>query len=57
MAERMLRNKWQVRVAALVIFVLGFVAGAAGNEFYRGWAHRRASPETRSERTGARACS
>lgn len=33
-----LRNKWQVRVAALGIFVLGFAAGALALNAYRGWA-------------------
>lgn len=32
------RNKWQVRVAALVIFALGCAAGALGLTAYRSWA-------------------
>lgn len=32
------RNKWQVRLAAVMIFVLGFVAGALALNAYRGWA-------------------
>ena len=51
--EKLLRNKWQVRVAALVIFVLGFVAGALALNLYRGWA-RRPSPENRFERMATR---
>ncbi|MDQ2921546.1 MAG: hypothetical protein M3R52_08055 [Acidobacteriota bacterium] len=36
------KNKWQVRVAAIVIFVLGFAAGALALNAYKRW-----------ERTGA----
>lgn len=31
------RDKWQVRLAALVIFVLGFAAGALALDAYRSW--------------------
>jgi len=33
-------NRWQVRVAAVIIFVLGFTAGILALNVYRGWAHR-----------------
>lgn len=36
--DRTARNKWQVRVAALVVFVLGFAAGALALNAYRSWA-------------------
>ena len=32
-----LKSKWQVRVAALVIFVLGFAAGALAINAYQKW--------------------
>jgi Spy/CpxP family protein refolding chaperone len=32
------RNRWQVRVAALIIFVLGVTAGILALNVYRGWA-------------------
>jgi Spy/CpxP family protein refolding chaperone len=32
-----MRNKWQVRLAALAIFVLGFAAGALALNAYRSW--------------------
>jgi len=32
------RNKWQVRGAAVLIFVLGFAAGVLALNVYRGWA-------------------
>jgi DNA anti-recombination protein RmuC len=32
------RNRWQVRLAATIIFLLGFVAGALALNVYRGWA-------------------
>jgi len=31
------KNRWQVRVAALIIFVLGFTAGILALNVYRGW--------------------
>ena len=34
------KNRWQVRVAAMIIFVLGFTAGILALNVYRGWAHR-----------------
>ena len=33
------KNKWQVRIAALVIFLLGSVAGALAFNAYQSWAH------------------
>lgn len=33
------KNKWQVRGAALIIFVLGFAAGILALNVYRGFAH------------------
>jgi len=53
MAEK-IRSKWQVRVAAVVIFVLGFVAGLLALQVYRGWAQRRPSPENRIEQLATR---
>ncbi|HEV3470328.1 MAG TPA: periplasmic heavy metal sensor [Pyrinomonadaceae bacterium] len=38
----LMRNKWQVRLVALGIFVLGFAAGALALNAYRGWARGRA---------------
>ena len=32
------KNKWQVRVAAMIIFVLGFAAGILALNVYRGFA-------------------
>lgn len=52
MAET-IHSKWQIRVAALVIFVLGFAAGMLALNVYRGWA-RRPSPEDRFERMATR---
>jgi periplasmic protein CpxP/Spy len=47
--NNMMRNKWQVRLAALAVFLLGFVAGALALNAYRGW-----SRATRAERGGGR---
>lgn len=35
------KSKWRVRIAALVIFVLGFSAGALAFNAYRSWARNR----------------
>ena len=40
------RNRWQVRIAATIIFVLGFAAGILALNVYRGWA-RHATPHNR----------
>jgi Spy/CpxP family protein refolding chaperone len=45
--------KWQVRIAAIVIFVLGFAAGMLTLHLYRGWAHR-GSPANRFEELATR---
>lgn len=31
------RNKWQVRLAVVAIFAIGFIAGALALNMYRGW--------------------
>jgi len=46
-----MRNKWQVRLAAVIIFLLGFVAGALALNAYRGWARGRGRGPGRFERT------
>lgn len=43
------RSKWQVRVAALLIFVLGVAAGALGLNGYQRWSRSRAEG-TRQQR-------
>ena len=49
------RNRWQVRIAATIIFLLGFVAGALALNVYRGWARRpAASREARFEQMSER---
>jgi len=47
------RNKWQVRVAAAIIFVLGFTAGILALNVYRGLAHR-GEPRDRFEQLSQR---
>ena len=46
------KGKWQVRVAALVIFVIGFAAGALALNVYKRWSRTGAgeSREARFER-------
>lgn len=36
--NNVVKNRWQVRLAALIIFVLGFAAGILALYVYRGWA-------------------
>jgi|ERR1041384_1145278 Spy/CpxP family protein refolding chaperone len=37
------KNRWQVRGAALLIFLLGAAAGALGLNVYHAWSHSRAA--------------
>lgn len=43
--DRVAKNKWQVRLAALVIFTLGAAAGALALNAYRSWSHASAGPD------------
>jgi Spy/CpxP family protein refolding chaperone len=47
------KSKWQVRLAAAVIFVLGFTAGILALNVYRSWARER-GPEPRFEQLSQR---
>jgi Spy/CpxP family protein refolding chaperone len=47
------KNRWQVRVAAMIIFVLGFTAGILALNVYRGWA-RGGGPGNRIEELSER---
>ena len=47
------KNRWQVRLAAAVIFVLGFAAGILALNVYRGWA-RNMGPRDRFEQMSQR---
>ena len=51
--NNIVRNKWQVRVAAAIIFVLGFTAGILALNLYRGLAHR-GEPRDRLEQLSQR---
>ena len=46
--EYITKTRWQVRVAAAVIFFLGFAAGILTLNVYRAWARR--NPPTRDDR-------
>ena len=48
------RNKWTVRGVAVLIFVLGFVAGALALSGYRAWARRANAPGDRFEQLSNR---
>ncbi len=39
--EKTSKTKWQVRIAAILIFVLGFAAGALALNVYHRWARTR----------------
>ncbi|HEY6189408.1 MAG TPA: hypothetical protein VIW80_17280 [Pyrinomonadaceae bacterium] len=43
MMDKNIRNRWQVRIAAALIFVLGFAAGALALNAYRAWSRGGAS--------------
>ena len=43
------KGKWQVRVAALLIFVIGFAAGALALNVYKRWGRTR-EPQSRQDR-------
>ncbi|HKP71605.1 MAG TPA: hypothetical protein VJT82_01625 [Pyrinomonadaceae bacterium] len=43
------RNRWQVRAAAVLIFLLGFAAGALALNAYRAWS-RGGAQESRQDR-------
>jgi Spy/CpxP family protein refolding chaperone len=48
-----IKNRWQVRIAAAIIFVLGFTAGILALNVYRGWA-RGGGPGNRMEELSER---
>ena len=43
------KNRWQVRVAATIIFVLGFTAGILSLNVYRGWVPRGGARDRMAE--------
>lgn len=51
--DKVAKNRWQVRVAAMVIFVLGFAAGILALNVYRGLA-RNTGPHGRMEQMAER---
>lgn len=51
--NNIVKNRWQVRVAAAIIFVLGFTAGILALNVYRGFLHRGA-PGDRLEQLSRR---
>jgi Spy/CpxP family protein refolding chaperone len=52
--DRVRKNSWLVRVAALVIFVLGFAAGALAPSLYRAWVRERTPEGGRIEQMSRR---
>ena len=49
------KNRWQVRIAAVIIFLLGFAAGGLALNAYRGWTRGRgATPADRFEQLSNR---
>ena len=47
--DNVTKNRWQVRIAASIIFVLGFAAGILALNVYRTWAARDRGPCNRFE--------
>lgn len=52
--DKAIKNKWQLRVALTVIFMLGFAAGALALNVYRGWQRGRGGSEDRIEQLSTR---
>ena len=48
------KNKWQVRGAAAIIFLLGFAAGILALNVYRGWSRSAAARDDRFEQMATR---
>ncbi|SRR6266508_2845927 len=48
------RNRWQIRIAAIIIFLLGFVAGMLALNGYRAWAARSRGQADRFEQFAVR---
>ena len=52
--DNVTKNRWQVRVAAVIIFVLGFTAGILALNVYRGWARGAGSRDNRMDELSER---
>lgn len=52
--DNLTKNRWQVRVAAIIIFVLGFTAGILALNVYRGWARNGGGPGNRMDELSER---
>lgn len=53
--DKATKNRWQVRFAAMIIFVLGFAAGILALNVYRGWARNTTTrPHDRIEQLAER---
>ena len=52
--DNVTKNRWQVRVAAMIIFVLGFTAGILALHVYRGWARADGGPRNRIDELSER---
>ena len=52
--DNLTKNRWQVRVAAMIIFVLGFTAGILALNVYRGWARGGGGPANRIDELSER---
>ena len=48
--NRLMKSKWQLRAAAVLIFLLGVAAGMLAPLAYRGWAHRGGPPRNHGDR-------
>ncbi|HEU4710119.1 MAG TPA: periplasmic heavy metal sensor [Pyrinomonadaceae bacterium] len=52
--DKVAKNRWQVRIAAMIIFVLGFAAGIAALNVYRGVVRGGGGPRDRFEQMAER---
>ena len=52
--DKVAKNRWQVRIAAMIIFVIGFAAGILALNVYRGLARNFSRPRDRMEQLAER---
>jgi hypothetical protein len=52
--DKLMKSKWQVRIAVVLIFLLGFAAGILAVNASRAWARRAANPQDRLDQLATR---
>jgi|SRR5580765_157649 len=52
--DKLMKSKWQVRIAVVLIFLLGFTAGLLAVNAYRAWARRAPNQQDRFQQLATR---